>query len=270
MKKTTESVVSTYSVPMQQFEADVNVADILLNYTAVKGRPFLKTEYKDCYTAIRSLMEEKLSKKKQEILNQTREERIAAFIAKTPAIKSFYNKLSTKEIIILLEILGITTNTSVLGSYGMNKALQDTLLSQRISDTLKFAIICYTYNSSSVALWICLTDGGRLIPSILKTLEETFQQSIKQKGTDEEVIATLLWDAMLIGKNSTDPHGGRVLDNFDNGILTSEILALLIKKYRTSEMYSNSTPVTALAKHARRVLDLGDSIPDEWALKALS
>ena len=268
MQKPTESAISTYSVPMQHFEADVNIADILLNYTAVKGKPYLSDEYKSCYTTVRSLMKGKPSKKKREILTQAQEERIATFIAKTPAIKSFYSRLSTREILILLEILGITTNTSVLGSYGMNKALQDTLLSPRISDALKFAIICYTYNSSSVALWICLTDGGRLIPSILKTLEETFQHSIKQTGTNEEVIATLLWDAMLIGKNSTDSHGGRVLDNFDNTILTSEVLALLIEKYRTSEMYSNLTPVSELAKHARRLHNFDESIPDEWTLKA--
>lgn len=265
MPEIKEPLISTYSVPMQPFEETTDVAEELLTIISGQGTRKQTARYKVLRNAMRTLSKPSSTKKYK--YPSRAWEHVIPFLTLTPAIKEFYGQLSTKDTAMLLEVLGWTQNTDVVSRHGVDKTLRDILLSSKISDALKFAIAVNTYKKRSVALWITLTDGGQLIPLLLKTLEETFQRTVAQIGTSDDIVATLLYESMITGRNESDPKGARVVANIHEEILTSGVLALLLEKY-SHDANARLEPVSALANHARRLLSLDSSVPDDWALKA--
>jgi len=258
------ALMSTYSVPMQDFEDTDDVAEKLFGYIHGKGKPKKVAKYKKVRSAVEGLLESPTTSTFASGFADW-DLSVSPFLASSSSKIEFYKKIPANERPFLLEALNLTHFSRVTSKYGADKTLRDLLLSPLASKELKFALACSTYSLRSVALWLCLEDRGRLIPTLLKTVKETLQKDLR--GTNAEIVTELLYAAMIVGRNENDRYGARILDNIDETIVTSEILPLLLSKY--TEAYYRSTPFSAISRHARRLHGFDEAIPDEWVINAI-
>ena len=259
------ALMATYSVPMQDFENTDDVAEELFGYIHGKGKRKKVAKYKEIRTAAKNLLKSKNSVIANNDSIENWDSSVGPFLSSSSLKRDFYKKVPTDELPFLLEALSLTRFSRVTSEYGVDKTLRDLLLSSLASNELKFALACSTYKMRSVALWLCLENRGRLIPALLKTIEETLQKDLRE--TNAEFVAELLYSAMIIGRNENDRFGARILDNIDKTIITSEILSLLLPKYDAA--YYKSAPLSAISRHARRLHGFDESIPDDWVINAI-
>jgi len=160
---------------------------------------------------------------------------------------------------------------TIPASIVMNHALNH----PRTSLEMKLAIACLDVSSHS-CFWVCTEASGIYIHQVIDKLLHQMNRGDEEDEDDyaRNQISYFFYEALFNRTHGADREERRraIMTGLKDEVVTKNFLQALLGRNSDLQIgdFSMAPFKDILAKHARRLYDLPEGIPDDWTLKAIA
>jgi len=180
-----------------------------------------------------------------------------------------YITLSNSDLAIYLEIRGRTHFSSLMKTDFFENVVIEMLCHSRTTEKLKIALALDFNYMPSIAKWLCDYRGGDLLPKVSLHMipDEDDIEADDLTAPARRLVARTINASLENIHTAQFSSGETFIDKLHEDIVTRAFLDILLNinpPIRVKDVYEE-----AVSKHARRLYNFPDDMPDSWVIKTL-